>query len=98
MSSSTETRFGPGWREMFGMRWSGKVSQPSAKAQPLERLTPRALGALVALDNQSQVFLVGGGAGGGVPEPATWVMMIIGFGAVGAAARSSRRKRNVVTA
>lgn len=33
-----------------------------------------------------------------VPEPATWAMMIIGFGAVGAAARSSRRKRNTVTA
>jgi hypothetical protein len=33
-----------------------------------------------------------------VPEPAMWAMMIIGFGAVGAAARSSRRKRNTVTA
>ena len=33
-----------------------------------------------------------------VPEPSTWAMMMIGFGAVGAAARSSRRKRNTVTA
>ncbi len=33
-----------------------------------------------------------------IPEPATWAMMIIGFGAVGGAARSSRRKRNSVTA
>lgn len=33
-----------------------------------------------------------------VPEPATWAMMMIGFGAIGAAARSSRRKRNTVTA
>jgi hypothetical protein len=33
-----------------------------------------------------------------IPEPATWAMMIIGFGAVGAAARSNRRKRNTVTA
>ena len=33
-----------------------------------------------------------------VPEPATWAMMLIGFGAIGAAARSSRRKRNTVTA
>jgi hypothetical protein len=48
------------------------------------------LGALVAFDNQSQVFLLGGGAGGGVPEPATWAMMIIGFGMIGAALRRRR--------
>jgi len=30
--------------------------------------------------------------GGGVPEPATWAMMIIGFGAVGSLARRNRRK------
>ncbi len=30
--------------------------------------------------------------GTGVPEPATWAMMIIGFGAVGSMARSSRRR------
>jgi hypothetical protein len=28
----------------------------------------------------------------GVPEPATWALMIIGFGAIGASMRSSRRK------
>ena len=28
-----------------------------------------------------------------VPEPATWAMMIIGFGAVGGAARSARRRQ-----
>lgn len=33
-----------------------------------------------------------------VPEPSTWAMMMIGFGAVGAAARSSRRRRKTVTA
>jgi len=30
--------------------------------------------------------------GGGVPEPATWAMMIAGFAGVGAALRSSRRR------
>lgn len=33
----------------------------------------------------------GGVGGGAVPEPATWAMMILGFGAVGATARSRRR-------
>ena len=33
---------------------------------------------------------------GGVPEPATWAMLITGFGLVGAAAR--RRRSDVVTA
>ena len=28
-----------------------------------------------------------------VPEPATWAMMIMGFGGVGAAVRASRRKQ-----
>ncbi|WP_188764074.1 PEPxxWA-CTERM sorting domain-containing protein, partial [Sandarakinorhabdus glacialis] len=37
-----------------------------------------------------------GDAVGGVPEPATWGMMIVGFGLVGAAAR--RRKALAVTA
>lgn len=43
---------------------------------------PRArLGALYAPQLQAQVFV------GGVPEPATWAVMILGFGAVGAAVR-----------
>ena len=33
-----------------------------------------------------------------VPEPATWGMMLLGFGAIGGAARYRRRKRNVVFA
>lgn len=52
---------------------------------------PAKLGALVAFDNQSQVFLIGGGGAGGVPEPETWAMMIIGFAFVGAAARRRRK-------
>ncbi|TPE61567.1 PEP-CTERM sorting domain-containing protein [Sandaracinobacter neustonicus] len=39
---------------------------------------------------------VEGGGGGVVPEPATWAMMILGFGAVGLAAR--RRRSHSVTA
>ncbi|MDP3855070.1 choice-of-anchor C family PEP-CTERM protein [Phenylobacterium sp.] len=33
-----------------------------------------------------------------IPEPATWAMMIIGFGAVGGVARSARRKQSFAVA
>lgn len=52
-------------------------------------------GALSTIGTTDRVLF---GLSAAVPEPATWAMMIIGFGAVGAAARSSRRKRNTVTA
>jgi hypothetical protein len=35
---------------------------------------------------------------GGVPEPATWAMMLIGFGGLGAAMRSNRRKQAALAA
>ena len=35
---------------------------------------------------------LGGQLGSAVPEPATWAMMIIGFGAVGSMVRNSRRR------
>lgn len=40
-------------------------------------------------------FLALGGVlgGGGVPEPATWALMLMGFGAIGASLRDSRRRR-----
>lgn len=36
--------------------------------------------------------------GNGVPEPATWAMMLLGFGAMGVAFRRSRRQRHLATA
>lgn len=47
-----------------------------------------------ALDNVS-VNLTGGGTGADVPEPASWALMLIGFGMVGVAARR-RGHRSVV--
>jgi len=35
---------------------------------------------------------------GGVPEPASWAMMLVGFGAVGGAVRTQRRKISFATA
>jgi hypothetical protein len=34
----------------------------------------------------------------GTPEPATWAMMLVGFGGIGAAMRSARRKQAIVAA
>jgi PEP-CTERM motif len=42
--------------------------------------------------------IIGGGAGGGVPEPATWAMLIFGFAGVGAALRRRRSGSVSVTA
>jgi hypothetical protein len=42
--------------------------------------------ALLADNGETQGFVIG------VPEPATWTMMIMGFGAIGVMLRSSRRR------
>jgi hypothetical protein len=43
------------------------------------------------LNGGESVVGAGGGGGGGVPEPAAWTLMIVGFGALGAALRTRRR-------
>ena len=53
------------------------------------RLTAATSGDWVFIDNLTSV-------GGAVPEPASWAMLIAGFGVVGASMR--RRRANVVTA
>lgn len=46
----------------------------------------------------TQALFVPGGETGAIPEPASWVMLITGFGLVGARARRRRLARAVVTA
>ena len=48
-----------------------------------------------AYDNITFGSAVAGGGSGAVPEPATWAMMIGGFGAIGGAMRYRRRKTSV---
>ncbi|MBT9474077.1 MAG: PEPxxWA-CTERM sorting domain-containing protein [Phenylobacterium sp.] len=38
------------------------------------------------------------GLSSAVPEPATWAMMIVGFGAAGSMVRSARRRRGAIYA
>ena len=52
----------------------------------------RQLQVLYSQTNQSQIYV------SGVPEPATWAMMIAGFGMIGAGMRSRRRTTSVVAA
>lgn len=47
------------------------------------------LGFLYNPSNQSQLFLTA------VPEPEAWAMMLLGFGLLGAAVRSSKRRRTL---
>lgn len=51
--------------------------------------TYRMLSAVNPVNNQRQVFL----AAAGVPEPATWAMLIAGFGMVGGTMRTRRRTK-----
>ena len=53
---------------------------------------------VISTTNSGSGFALGGtgGMGGGVPEPATWAMMLVGFGGLGAAMRSTRRKQAAV--
>ncbi len=51
-----------------------------------------------AVENAKQFRVEGVVGTPGVPEPATWAMMIMGFGAVGSMVRHSRRKLATATA
>ena len=52
----------------------------------------QSLSSFSAVSTGSFASELNGGGGGGVPEPATWAAMLIGFGAIGISARRSRAK------
>lgn len=53
--------------------------------------TPRGLPPIALLDGVSLTDVGVGGHGGGIPEPASWALMILGFGGIGAVVRARRR-------
>ena len=48
---------------------------------------------LVGADNFAETWVIRGAAAPSVPEPATWAMMMLGFGIAGFAMRSSRKPK-----
>jgi PEP-CTERM motif len=50
-----------------------------------------------AVDDLKQ-FRLQAGSGNQIPEPATWAMMVIGFGGLGAVLRSKRRRQRLAAA
>ena len=57
----------------------------------LSALAGSSLSSFSAVSTGSFAATLVGGGGGGVPEPATWAMMFLGFGGVGVLARRARR-------
>ena len=53
---------------------------------------PNDVGNFIGAQNAALNFVAPGGGVGGVPEPASWAMMVLGFGGVGGLARARRRK------
>jgi hypothetical protein len=47
-------------------------------------------------DGSVQITLTGRDIGGAVPEPATWLLMMLGFGAIGAMMRAKKRQNVTV--
>ena len=82
---------------------TGMLGNPNAFA--LQTITFSGLGRSVTFVGQDATlgaddfnFTLAGGGGGGVPEPATWAMMLIGFGIVGGAMRGRKASIRVTYA
>lgn len=63
--------------------------------------SPTITSIVISTTDDYEGFGLGGSGGTGgydVPEPATWAMLLVGFGAIGAAMRSSRRRNSIALA
>jgi hypothetical protein len=64
------------------------------------KAAPRNASELLVTTNAkfAEISPAGGGGGNPVPEPATWALMLVGFGALGATLRQGRRQARAQTA
>lgn len=111
--SSTALDFGTTMSGLtvIGIHW-GNIPDPNAPANPagssahdytafIEFNLASGTTSIPILNTQgisgAVLYGPGGPPPGGVPEPATWAMMIAGFGATGFALRRSRRRKALLT-
>ena len=82
------------WGGAFDLGGSGSnfFTAVAINNQLITQFTIQALGNTV-IEDVAQIRLGGVSA---IPEPATWLMMILGFGMVGAGLRTMRRKEELV--
>jgi len=64
-------------------------------ATPLTRIARKITLVLFATQSLASAGFIAAAQLGGVPEPATWALMILGFGAVGGAMRRRNAKTSV---
>ena len=73
--------------------YSGVTGAAGLRSISLNNLNPEPSGNDFALDD-----LHLNGVAGGVPEPASWALMLVGFGGLGAMLRANRRRLALATA
>lgn len=83
-----------GGQVVLGLHW-GNVPGPYGNVSAFYLWNNAAVGSIHLTDTQGYSNAVLYRATGAVPEPATWAMMLLGFGAIGMA---SRRRRKPVLA
>jgi PEP-CTERM motif len=81
---------GAGGQVLLGLHW-GNVPGAAGNVSAFYLWDNAALGSIHLTDTQGYSNAVLYTSGGAVPEPATWAMMLLGFGGIGMAMRRSRK-------
>jgi hypothetical protein len=87
--SGTTTYAGTGFTSAFGVTDFGSQTDPNANLRAYFTFTPGDFESITFSSSQT-AFEFDNIAVGGVPEPAAWALMLVGFGGLGAALRFRR--------